>query len=215
MNHMSLSLFSSDKMFPAFGFGALIPPDFKVWTFGVCVCVCMCVCSCWGSSGHLELRSLLEAQLAFDQHERRMHLSTCKLDWQHVVLSGWFNVAVIGFVFSAPYEGVAWFRRELWWRQSWMCRWAIKWTHLTPLQFSCSFIFIRHGTKAALQYQCCTPLISSSLSVPYFSLSICPHPVSSSHTYRHAHFNTTDTAGRFVAMLQEVFQAQRDGEKQH
>lgn len=43
MNHMSLSLFSSDKMFPAFGFGALIPPDFKVWTFGVCVCLYVCV----------------------------------------------------------------------------------------------------------------------------------------------------------------------------
>lgn len=31
--------FSSDKMFPAFGFGALIPPDFKVGHLGACTCV--------------------------------------------------------------------------------------------------------------------------------------------------------------------------------
>lgn len=31
--------FSSDKMFPAFGFGALIPPDFKVGHLGAGTCV--------------------------------------------------------------------------------------------------------------------------------------------------------------------------------
>lgn len=36
----------------------------------------------WGGSGEFIFRFeiFLEAQLAFDQHERGIHLSTCKLD---------------------------------------------------------------------------------------------------------------------------------------
>lgn len=49
------------------------------------------------------------------------------VNWlEHVPLSARFNVVVIGFVFSALYEGFSRFRCELWWRQSWMCWWAIK-----------------------------------------------------------------------------------------
>lgn len=43
MNHVFLSS-SSDKMFPAFGFGALIPPDFKVGHIRVRVFMCGLVC---------------------------------------------------------------------------------------------------------------------------------------------------------------------------
>uniref|UniRef100_A0A8C3AN67 Copine-3 n=1 Tax=Cyclopterus lumpus TaxID=8103 RepID=A0A8C3AN67_CYCLU len=35
--------YDSDKMFPAFGFGALIPPSWQVVHYNVCVCVCVCV----------------------------------------------------------------------------------------------------------------------------------------------------------------------------
>lgn len=43
--------------------------------------VCMYVAEGVLASLDLDLKSSLEAQLAFDHHERRMHLSTCKLNW--------------------------------------------------------------------------------------------------------------------------------------
>lgn len=98
-----------------------------------------------------------------------------------------FNVAFKrGSVFSSPNEGFTRFRRELWRGQSRMCRWAVKQTHLIS-----SLVFIHHRMERVLRYRRCTPLISPSLSVPYFSISV-PHPLFLPLTHVNTHMQLGD-----------------------